>query len=147
MDKKIDIDEMLKREWRQLGFYYDTDDQSKEWRIFGDKKGITNLAKILTDYCHKMENSQISEHIHLGPYSYLKIMTWNKPFVNTEVIAGTIEDLRKLSRLVLERLALANPGDTFSIDKEYSDENEAKIIVKVMNDNFNPVTMDEQLKA
>ena len=147
MENKIDIDEMLRREWRELGVYYETDNDSREWKIYGDRKGIENLGTIINAYCDKPENFQVSEHIHLGPYSYLKIMTWDRPLITTDFIAGTIEDLKKLSRLIKEKLKDTKTGDSFSIDKEFGDDNKAKITINVMADNFDPVTMDEQLRV
>lgn len=146
MENKIDIDEMLRREWRELGVFYETDNETKEWKIYGDRKGIENLGTIIKDYCDTAGSSQISEHVHLGPYSYLKIMTWDSPFITTDVIAGTIDDLKKLSGLIKEKLRNANTGDSFTIDKEFGDNNEAKITINVMTDNFDPATMDEQLR-
>jgi len=146
MENKFGIDEMLRREWRELGVYYETDNETKEWKIFGDRKGIENLGTIIKDYCDKAGSSQISEHVHLGPYSYLKIMTWDSPFITMNVIAGTIDDLKRLSRLIKEKLGKTETGDSFTIDKEFGDNNDAKITINVMTDNFDPVTMDEQLR-
>jgi len=147
MEKKIDIDEMLRKEWRELGVYYETDSVTKEWKIYGDRNGIGNLARIILEYCKIDSSSVISEHMHLGPYCYLKIMTWDEAFINLDVIAGTIEDLKKLSGLIKDKVENTKTGDSFSIDKEFADNNEAKITFKVMADNFDPVTMDEQLSA
>jgi hypothetical protein len=73
-------------------------------------------------------------------------MTWDRPFINTDLVAGTIDDLKKLSRLIIEKLKNTKTGDSFSIDKEFGDNNDAKITIKVMTDNFDPVTMDDQLR-
>lgn len=62
------------------------------------------------------------------------------------VIAGTIDDLKRLSRLIKEKLGKTETGDSFTIDKEFGDNNDAKITINVMTDNFDPVTMDEQLR-
>jgi hypothetical protein len=142
-----DMDERNRKEWRELGVYYETDDNSKEWKIYGDRKGIENLISIINQYCNNETNHQISQHIHLGPYSYLKMMTWDSPFITTDVIAGTIDDLKKLCGLIKDKLQKAKTGDSFTIDKEFRGNNEAKITVNVMRDNFDPVTMDEQLRV
>ena len=147
MENKIDIEEMLKREWRELGVYYETDNVTNEWKFYGDRKGIENFKTIIKEYCDKKENYQVSEHIHLGPYSYLKIMTWDKPFISTDVIAGTTGDLKKLSELIKTKLKNTKTGESFSIDKEFGDDNKAKITMHVMADNFDPVTMDDQLNS
>jgi hypothetical protein len=146
MENKIDIEEMLRREWRELGVYYETDNNTREWKLYGDRKGIENFGTVISEYCDKRENFQISEHIHLGPYSYLKIMTWDRPIITTDFIAGTIDDLKKLSGLIKEKLRKTKIGDSFSIDKEFGDENKAKITITVMANNFDPVTLDEQLR-
>jgi hypothetical protein len=146
MQKIFKINEMLKREWRELGFYYVIDKESREWKIFGDKNGIENLQAIIKEYCNNTRNFQISEHIHLGPYSYIKIMTWDRPLITTEFIAGTIEDLKILNKLINENLENTKIGDSFVIDKEFGEENKAKISISIMSDNFDPATMDEQLQ-
>ena len=83
------------------------------------------------------------KHTHLGPYSYLKIMTWDKPLFKIDVIAGTIKDLYFLSN----KLNNTKPRETFLIDEEYSNANEARIIVTLMPDKFDLVTMDKQLNT
>ncbi len=87
------------------------------------------------------------KHTHLGPYSYLKIMTWDKPLFKIDVIAGTIKDLYFLSKLILDKLNNTKPRETFLIDEEYSNANEARIIVTLMPDKFDLVTMDKQLNT
>jgi len=147
MTKQFDFDETDRTEWRSLGIYYQVDDDSKEWQIFGDKEGIKNFGKIISDYCDQPENSGISEHIHLGPYNYLKIMTWDKPLITTYFIAGRIEDLKTLSEMIFKKTENLEPGNVFSIDKEFGDENEAKITIHIMPNNFDPVSMDQQLRV
>lgn len=147
MANNFDIEEMLRREWRQLGVYYEMDNATKEWKMYGDRKGIENFRSIIKEYCDKHENFRISEHIHLGPYSYLKIMTWDRPIISTDVIAGTIRDLKKLSELIREKLKNTKTEESFTIDNEFGDNNKAKITIKVMADKFDPVTMDEQLRV
>jgi hypothetical protein len=147
VNKKIDIDDKLKAEWRTLQFYYELDETSKEWKIFGSKGGIENFASILRDYCKQNANQNISEHIHLGPYSYLKIMTWDKPLISVSFIAGRVVDLERIGSFIRKKIQNLNPGDKFSIDKEYSNENEAKITIEIMADDFDPVSMDDQLRG
>jgi hypothetical protein len=36
MENNIDIEEMLRREWRELGVYYETDIVTKEWKMYGE---------------------------------------------------------------------------------------------------------------
>ena len=111
MYNKIDKDPNVADEWRQLGFYYESDEESKNENLLW-QKSATNLAVILNDYCSHENNSGLSEHTHLGPYrSYLKIMTWDKPLFKIDVIAGTIKDLYFLSKLILDKPNNTKPGN------------------------------------
>lgn len=144
-DKKIDIDQMMIDEWRQLGFYYDRDDRLdvNQWRFFGSKKGLKNFVALLDKYINNPTNDTLSEHDHYGPYSYLKIMTWDKPTITADYIAGTIQDLKFLKNLISEKLDNTEPGQTFNIEKDYGQDNTTTAKFFVMADNFDPVSMDE----
>ena len=76
------IDEEIKKEWRDLGFYYELEEYNefKQWKFYGSKKGLFNLIKLLENYTAKKSNDYISEHDHYGPYSYLKIIAINFNF-------------------------------------------------------------------
>lgn len=144
-DKKFDIDQMMIDEWRQLGFYYDRDDRLdvNQWRFFGSKKGLQNFVSLLDKYTNNPANDTLSEHDHFGPYSYLKIMTWDKPTITADYIAGTIQDLKVLRNLIAEKLDKTDTGQTFNIDKDYGQDNTITAKFFVMADNFDPVSMDE----
>ncbi|MDE1191851.1 MAG: hypothetical protein PW786_06915 [Arachidicoccus sp.] len=144
-DKKIDIDKMMIDEWRQLGFYYDRDDRIdiNQCRFYGSKKGLQNFVSLLDKYINNPANDTLSEHEHYGPYSYLKVMTWNKPTITADYIAGTIQDLKKLKNLISEKLQKTEAGQTFNIEKDYGQDNTITVKFFVMADNFDPVSMDE----
>ena len=144
-DKKIDIDQMMIDEWRQLGFYYDRDDRLdvNQWRFFGSKKGLHNFVSLLDKYTSNPSNDTLSEHDHFGPYSYLKIMTWDKPTITADCIAGTIQDLKILRNIISEKLDKTETGQTFNVDKDYGQDNTITVKFFVMADNFDPVSMDE----
>lgn len=144
-DKKFDIDQMMIEEWRQLGFYYDRDDRLdvNQWRFFGSKSGLQNFVSLLDKYTNTSANNTLSEHEHYGPYSYLKIMTWDKPIIKADYIAGTIQDLKILRNLISEKLEKTEAGQTFNIEKEYGQDNTNTAKFFVMADNFDPVSMDE----
>jgi hypothetical protein len=72
-------------------------------------------------------------------------MTWDIAAITKEHIAGTIPDLRRLSELIPLGLEKHNVGDSFTIDKEFGTRSEVKLIIKVLQDNFDPVSMDNQL--
>ena len=144
-DKEFDIDQMLKDEWRQLDFYYDFDERIgvNQWRFFGSKKGFQNFINLLDKYISHPANNGLSEHDHYGPYSYLKIMTWDKPVITENYIAGTLDDLRRLKQIMSDKLGSTQVGETFTIDKDYGINNTVTVKFFVMADNFDPVSMDE----
>lgn len=146
-DKLKNINQSIVDGWRALDFYYYTDDSSSinQWQFWGSKKGLQNFINLLDEYTNNPENEGVSEHAHYGPYSYLKIMTWDKPIIATNYIAGTIQDLKYLKELIAYKLIEASPGQTFNIDKEYGQDNTSTAKFFVMADDFDPASMDEQL--
>ncbi len=144
-DKKYDFDQRLEDEWRQLGFYYDFDERISvnQWRFFGTRKGLQNFINLLNEYINHPANNELSEHDHYGPYSYLKIMTWDKPVITNGYFAGTLDDLRKLKQIMSDKLGSTQVGETFTVDKDYGTDNTVTTKFFVMADNFDPVSMDE----
>ena len=143
MDKQYDAVADTKAEWNELGFYYDYNNEAKEWRIEGSREGLLELVKILRNYASKERNSQLSEHDHLGPYMYLKIVTSELPQFNDDGIYGTLPDLQRLSKLIEESIGKSEPGDTLVIDKEYSNSNETVLSLIVRDDGFDPSEPDD----
>jgi hypothetical protein len=140
-----DIEEMIKQEWRDLGFYYELEENNdfKQWRFYGSKQGLFNFINLLEIYTTNKSNDYISEHDHYGPYNYLKIMTWNKPEITENCFAGTIADLNDLKGIVARKLDVTGVGQTFVIGKEYGEGNTANARFFVMADDFDPVSMDD----
>lgn len=135
--------------WRDLGIYYDLDDRVSvnQWRLYGSRKGIETFAAAILEYGNNPRNAGLSEHEHYGPYSYLKIVTWNKPVFTANAWNGTIPDLKLLAELILSKLAVVQTGQTFSIDQEYGVDNEVTVKFFVMHDDFDPVSMDELIMS
>jgi len=144
-DNKIDIAQLTIDEWRELGFHYDRDDRTghPKWRFHGSKAGLNQFALILDKYTCNPKNDSLSEHEHYGPYKYLKIMTWDKPVITADYIAGTIADLKKLKKLIVDKLSNSRPGQTFDINKEYGMNNTAGCCFFVTVDDFDPASMDK----
>jgi len=140
------INEAILKGWRELGFYYDYNDDQKFWVLVGSKQGLLNFSKILDEYVLRPGTEMISEDEHYGPYSYLKIMTWDKPVINNDAISGTLSDLKKLSNLIKKKLESQRIPSEFEIDKEYSNQNESKLRFEIKEDGFDPASADPQLK-
>src|SRR5437773_4027209 len=65
-----------RREWRELGFFYDRDDQTRVWKLTSSRAGLLGFRDALLSYVADPRNALKSEHEHYGPYSYLEVMTW-----------------------------------------------------------------------
>ena len=146
--KSSNLDNIVISEWRELGFYYDIneDDNVKEWRFFGSKIGLQKFVSLLDKYVKDPRNNSLSEHEHYGPYGYLKIMTWDKPEITEDYIAGTIEDLEQLRDIISNKISETNTGQTFNIEAEYGVGNSASARFFIMTDDFDPYSIEEQYK-
>jgi len=140
----FDFDNEYSKEWKILGFYYHFDNDNKNWVFIGSQKGIVNFCNLLNNYVLNPINAGISQHEHFGPDSYLKVITWNTPVIKRSGIYGTLEDIKKLAGLIKYKL-LNNNNEQIIIDKEYSKNNECTILIKIMEDDFDPSSADPNL--
>jgi hypothetical protein len=132
-----------REEWRELGFFYDRDDPSKEWRVRGSRSGLLAFASILSNYSRNPRSHELSEHDHFGPYMYLTIGTWRRPEITDYWICGSPEDLSRLSQLVQDKVAKAHVGDVLSFRKLYAPDSAYELILELSDDQFDPAVADE----
>jgi len=136
------VNALTRKEWRDLGFFYDRDDENRRWRLVGSRAGLAGFCQLLGKYVANPRNAQVSEHDHYGPYGYLKVMTWTEAAVNDDAIAGRLEDLSRLSALLEGRLAAASAGQSFEIGREYAPGSGYGLEVQVAEDGFDPASAD-----
>ncbi len=141
------IDERTRREWRELGFFYDLDSEIKEWRIVGSRAGIGKFAELLIRYAEDPRNAQLSEHEHYGPYAYLKIMTWSDAGVSADSIHGPTDDLRRLGEVIRARASSCGPGTRIRISDEYASRTDYAVILEFRPDDFDPASDDPLLSG
>jgi hypothetical protein len=134
----MNLDQSVIKEWDDLGFYYEYIDGLNHWRILGSRNGLQKFTGIIASYAGNPDNDAISEHIHIGPYSYLKIMTWHEPVISKEYIGGSLSDLLGLKKMIDSSLFSVKPGEVFKIANGYSLKNTAVLVFMVMADNFRP---------
>lgn len=139
------LNEKLRSEWRELGFYYESDDQTKEWHFIGSRTGLLRFRDLLLQYVTDPRNEMKSEHEHYGPYSYLEIMTWSEPGMDGHSIHGSLDDLRRLAEIVEQKLLGAQPGTIVRIAGEYTVAAEYTLILFVREDAFDPAAADPGL--
>ena len=138
----MDFDAQTIIEWKELGFYYQKDNDLKQWWLMGSKAGLANFLKELSNYANDVSFEGASEHIHLGPYQYLEIMTWHQPIINSHCIGGSLSDLKRLKTIIEHKLSMANVGVMFEVGNDYATQNEYSIKFFVMADSFDPSSIE-----
>ena len=139
-----DLDELIWKQWRDLGFHYDFDPEAARWTFTGSRDGLARFSSLLREYVADPRNERQGEHEHYGPYFYLKVMTWTEPGINSNAIVGTLSDLARLADLVDAKLSEAHPGSRFEIGKEYAIDAEAVLAFDVQEASFEPTSLDPQ---
>jgi hypothetical protein len=134
-----------RQEWRELGFFYDRDDLAKAWKLTGSRSGLLRFRDALLAYAADPRNARNSEHEHYGPYAYLEIMTWPEAGFDGHAIRGPLPELRRLSTIIEAKLAAAQPGETTSIQGEFSASSPYALILEVREDGFDPAEADPTL--
>jgi len=141
------VNEMTRSEWRELGFFYDRDDEVKEWRLVGSRAGLFRFRDLLLAYTEDPRNEMKSEHEHYGPYMYLEVMTWPEPGMDDNAIHGSLDDLRRLAAIVEEKLQNVKPGGTIRIQDEFAEDCEYSLTFLVREDEFDPASADPALQG
>jgi len=143
------MDDWLKartrREWQDLGFFYDLDESAKDWIIVGSQVGLARFAALLRGYVADPRNAMQSEHEHYGPYHYLEVMTWTEAGMDDHSIHGTLLDLERLAELVDKRAAVLRPGERARIREEYAPNAKYGLVLNLREDAFDPATLDGNL--
>jgi len=138
---------MSKQEWRELGFFYDCDDQTKVWTLTGSRTGLLRFPAALLSYVADPCKTQKSEHEHYGPYMYLVVMTWPDAGIDGHAIFGPLADLARLAKLVEAKLAMARPGSSFAIRAEFAADSAYALAFDLREEGFDPATADTLLPA
>jgi hypothetical protein len=134
-------------EWRELGFFYDRDDETRIWKLIGSRAGLLRFRDELLLYVANPKNALKSEHEHYGPYSYLEIMTWPEAGFDDHAIRGPLEDLARLAKLIEAKVDTMCPGSTLQIREEFAAHSPYALLLEMRQDLFDPATADTQLPA
>jgi hypothetical protein len=143
MDERLK--EQTRSEWRALGFFYDRDDNSKEWLLIGSRAGLLRFAALLRAYVADPRNEMKSEHEHYGPYMYLEVMTWPETGMDDHTIHGPLDQLQRLAILVDEKVSDLEPGTKARIRDEFAPGAEYSLVLDLRPDNFDPASTDTGL--
>ena len=135
-----------RKEWRELGFFYEYQKEKRTWIFFGSMVGLRKLCDILKKYSENPKNRQLSEHEHYGPYMYLEVITSKTSNITDHGIEGNLDDIGRLSRLIRSRLDGADVGATFILREEYVKGSHSAMFFEVKDQNFDPASADPMLK-
>lgn len=138
------MNDVTRREWRELGFFYDCQDNPPRWRLVGSRAGLLKFVEILDTYATNPRHTELSEHEHYGPYLYLKLMTWEAPEITNAAICGTLSDLQRLATIVREKLSSFKAGTVFVVGDEYG-AGPGSIEFDIREDGFDPAGADPLL--
>jgi len=141
----MNLDEQTIKKWNELEFYYENDKDLKQWRFLGSKSGLLNLPTLIKAFGDNPLNKEISEHTHIGPYNYLKIMTWHEPIITGSYLGGTLNDLMKLSDIIIDKLNPAKVGQIIKITDGYSPKSTFALLFIIMADDFIPSSIEFDL--
>jgi hypothetical protein len=139
------VNKQTRREWRELGFFYDRDDEAKVWRFIGSRAGLIRFRDALLAYVADPRNALDSEHEHYGPYMYLKVMTWQEAGFDDNAIRAPLADLARLAALVETKLTTAQAGSVVRIQEEFVADSPYALVLEVREDGFDPATADPLL--
>lgn len=137
--------EATRREWRLLGFHYHRDHGLRRWLITASRAGLRKLCELLRAYAADPRNTAISEHEHLGPYSYLELMTWPDALIDHHAICGAPKDFERLATLIEETTAGLTPGSAIELAKAYAPASPYELRLELREDSFDPASADPQL--
>ena len=134
-----------RREWRELGLFYDRNDETRIWRLTGSRAGLLRFRDALLSYVANPRNVSNSEHEHYGPYSYLEIMTWPEAGFDGHAIRGPLEDLSRLARIVESKLKTSAPNSLIELREEFARGSPYTLVLDLREDGFDPSAADTLL--
>lgn len=133
--------------WDEMGYYFDFDEKNKSINIYGSKNGLKNFCYELEDFEEYYYMSKYSdENIQLGPYLNLTLQFKKERFISENYIYGNKDDFKFLAKIILDKIRNSSLGDSFIIDKEYSDTNNQHLKFFVKDESFEPSIMDEIIR-
>jgi hypothetical protein len=138
------VNEATRREWRELGFFYDRDDDAKAWRIVGTEAGLGTFAKLLRAYASEPKHDVLSEHEHLGPYMYLEIGTWTEPEITDHWIAGPRTALGALAQLIERSIPELRVGGSVSFREAFAPKSAYDLVLELRAEPFDPAKDDSE---
>ena len=138
------INATTQSEWRELGFYYDRDDDAQVWRLLGTKEGLLGFVRSLKAYASDESKLQISEHEHFGPYRYLEVGTWHTPEITEHWIAGPQTAILALAHKLEHEILAAQPASVIAVRESFAPDSPYELQLEIQPDGFDPARQDPE---
>lgn len=138
------VAEMTALEWKELGFFYSSDDVKKRWDLYGSLSGLAKLSEELSNFIKRDE--KFGEHEHLLPHWYLTIEYDEAPDISKRGIVGRKHDLLKLRDYLNSISNNLSPQSCISIHSCF-EKTSYEMYFHIENDDFDPSSMDWQLQS
>ena len=138
------VADMTAEEWKELGFFYSSDDDMKRWDLNGSLSGVARLSEELNNFSERDE--VFGEHEHLLPHWYLTIEYDEVPDINKRGIVGRKLDLLKLRDYLISIPDNLSSQACFSIHSCF-EKTTYEMYFHIENEDFDPSSMDWQLQS
>ena len=138
--------ELTRREWREFGVYYRSDESTCEWHLHGNREGFGQLAGYIEAFAKGRCQEDEQAHEHLGPHWYLTLEGWHVPRLDKRGIWGTPDDLERIATMIRAGTNRAQDGSSVCIGEEYASNAEYVLVMHVEPDSFDAASLDPQLK-
>ena len=126
--------------WRALGFYHEPDQAHRVWRLVGSVSGLRTIVRMLASQADKASGETEPAALVVGPFNDLYIRIWERAGIDDESIHGSADDLRRLSKIIEQKLGGAAVGAEIAIGDEYAANLEYTLLIAVQDEEFDPAS-------
>ncbi len=126
--------------WRALGFYHEPDQAHRVWRLAGSVSGLRTIVRMLASQADKASGDTEPAALVVGPFSDFYIRIWERAGIDDESIHGSADDLRRLSKIIEQKLGGAAVGAEIAIGDEYAANLEYTLLIAVQDEEFDPAS-------
>ena len=134
-----------REEWRELGFWYDYDQQARRWILRGTARGLDGLADAIERHATHPQAKNIGEHTHYGPYMYFTVTTWPELMIAERGLFGLPAQLLEISRSIRALVRPAAPVRIPLFTKLRSEDGSTAVFY-LEPDGYNPASSDITIK-
>lgn len=134
----VEIPEKVREAWKDAGFACWFDSIASCWRIAGSREGLQRFCLELRSYARTAPRRRRGRG-H-GPYPFINQGTRERPLISRAGIFGTPDDLIRLAHIIERDLPRSVPGEKQLIEWQYGENNTAKLVIEVREDDFDPAT-------